>query len=221
MRRESVASLAMMEKGFTLVEILIVLAIISVLSAIGLSFGDLRKKARSTEINTHLSTAARKLQVLDLELSEEECLKEAELQDSNNFFYSCTKRDDGGTTFDILMKPLGDYGVGGVLSFDLVKNKTCWDSCDATGFGEAAQLSVQHLDLSNNCSAATRKETQEDCNCNTTTVKECLYPNGKTTKPKKCPLCGLFCCKGWDKKTCTSKPVTTCDKCTVVSYTSN
>ena len=83
------AALTLTNKGFTLVETMIAVALIAVLSAIGFqSFKDIGKKARATEIKTHLSTAARKLQVLDEVISEEHCLDKVGLHDSNNFFYS-------------------------------------------------------------------------------------------------------------------------------------
>ena len=120
--------------------------------------------------------------------------------------------------FDIHVKPIRDIGVGGLISFGKGYDNICWDTCDATGFGDSAQLAKTHLGLSGNCSALTRQERDYDCNCIETASSECLYHGGRRTKPRKPPLCGLWICKDWDKPKCEDVITRTCDTCTEVVY---
>ena len=210
-------------QGFTLVEIMIALVTIGILSGISIfMYKEQIKKAYATEVKTQLSAASKKL-ITSVYASDsipkESCLDVAGLSNSNNFGYSCKMRDDGSNIFDISVKPRRDLGVGGLISFGIGYEKICWDSCDATGFGESAQLAKTHFELSDNCSALTRQETDYDCNCTETVSRECLYyPGGRRTKPRRPPLCGLWICKGWDKPRCRSVATKTCDTCTEVSY---
>ena len=211
------------DQGFTLVEIMIGLVIIGILSSIAiLTYREQTKRAHATEIKTQLSAASRKLipSVARFEsVSQSNCLERASLNDSNNFSYSCKIRDNGSDIFDIHVKPLKDVGVGGVLSFGIGQDKICWDTCDATGTGQTAQLSKNHLDLNNDCLSLTRQEREVDCNCTQTTTRECLYyPGGRKTKPRRPPLCGLWICKGWDKPRCNNVTTRTCDTCVEVDY---
>lgn len=210
--------------GFTLVELLITITVVSILSGIAtLVYQEQVKKAHATEVKTQLSAASRKLSITTAfdpaDITEANCLNTAELHDSQNFAYSCKKRDGNRNIFDITMKPRRELRVGGLLSFGPGNNKICWDVCDATGAGDDAQLAKNHLDLDGNCSGLTRKEITKDCKCTEEIIKECLYyPGGHKKKPRRPPLCGLWICKGWDKPRCRDVPKKTCQTCTEIVY---
>ena len=157
------------DQGFTLVELLLIVAIVAILGSIGLAtYRQQTKKAYATEVQSQLSAASKKLILAAQgveETTETNCIENADLHDSNNFTYSCAERDGTSNIFDIHVKPLKDVGVGGVLSFGIGHDKICWDTCDANGSGASAVLAKSHLGLSDNCSALTRNERSYNCNC--------------------------------------------------------
>ena len=206
-------------EGFTLVELLSTVAIVAILASIGLiTYRQQIKKAYSTEVQTQLSAASRKL-ILTAhgveETTEANCIKNAELHDSNSFTYSCTKRDGKSNIFDIHAKPLKDVGVGGVLSFGIGHEKICWDICDAQGSGASAILAKSHLDFSDNCSTLTRNERDYDCNCTNQSHRTCGWRK-----------CNCRCARGWGCRCdrcyrCNTSTRKVCQKCTDVYYTND
>lgn len=201
--------------GFTLVEILIAVAIISILSSVGLaSYQQIIKKTREVEVNTQLSAASKKLLESTLTkkrlITQASCLSEASLNDSPDFVYSCTQRDDGSNAFDIHMKPRRDYGVGGLLSFAIGSETICWESCDATGSGSGALLSKTSLGLETGCPSLIRQEQIVDCNCSEPVWKIVdSEPIINCTTWITCRVTGSRPIWGWE---------TSCEKCTEVTY---
>ncbi|MEB3158024.1 MAG: type II secretion system protein [Synechococcus sp.] len=212
-------------QGFTIVELLFTIVIVSILTGAGImGYRQQTKKAFATEVETQLSAASKKLITTALglqKITESNCLKSAELHNSNNFTYSCTERNDGSNIFDIAVKPVNEIGVGGILSFGIGKDNICWDTCDATGSGKDAQLSKSHLDLSNNCSALTRQVRDYDCNCTNTPVNNCKRVCSKTFyyccfgNPTRC---SNRCIKQKCRQECTTQIVSSCATCTDVTY---
>ena len=212
-------------QGFTIVELLFTIVIVSILTGAGImGYRQQTKKAFATEVETQLSAASKKLITTALglqKITEGNCLKSAELHNSNNFTYSCTERNDGSNIFDVAVKPVNEIGVGGILSFGVGKDNICWDTCDAKGSGNDAQLSKSHLDLSGNCSALTRRERDYDCNCTETPEETCRRVCSKTFyyccfgNPTRC---SSRCIKQKCRQKCTTQVVRSCDTCTEITY---
>ena len=202
-----------LKNGFTLVELMITIVIVSILSGAGyFAYRSQTKKAHATEIKAQLSAAAKKLTVAVSghdSVDQATCLAIAELNDSSKFSYACSQRDDGSDIFDIHVKPINDYGVGGVLSFGIGHDKICWDTCDAFGYGGNTVLAKNHLAISSDCVAVTRKERTYNCNCST---------ERKQTGRRAIKNCTTWVgCRtvGWQAE---YGMVETCDTCTDISY---
>ena len=130
-------------------------------------------------------------------------------------------REDGSNIFDIHAKPLRDTGIGGVFSFGIGYDKICWETCDANGFGERAQLAKTHLGLSENCSALTKKVRTYDCNCKNEPKKTCT---------RSCHNSYYYCCFGNLRRCsnrcvdrecsnkCTTRIFENCNTCTEVIF---
>ena len=203
------------ETGFTLAETLITVAIISILSSVGfISYQQVIKKTREVEVKTQLSAASKKLAEVTAanynDMTEASCLSQASLNDSADFVYSCTQRDDGSEAFDIHMKPRHDYGVGGLLSFAIGSEIICWESCDATGSGSGAILSKTSLGLETGCPSLIRQENIVDCNCGEPIWKIVgSQPIKNCTTWTTCKITGSKPIWGWE---------TSCEKCIEVTY---
>ena len=201
-------------QGFTLVELLATIVIVSILSGVGIvTYREQTKKAYATELQTQLSAASRKLisTVRGFnETTEADCIASAELQNSNNFAYSCTKRDGEGNIYDIAAKPLRNIGVGGILSFGIGYDKICWDTSNASGSGPSAVLSKSHLGLSDNCSALTRNVRTYKCNCTRSYEQTGRKAIMNCSTWITCRRVGWRPVFGW---------VESCDTCTDITYT--
>lgn len=201
-------------QAFTLVELLVTIVMVSIFSSAAIiTYREQTKKAYATELQTQFSAASRKLISTAQGFSattEADCIANAELQDSNNFSYSCTKRDAEGNIFDIAAKPRRNIGIGGILSFGIGYDKICWDTCNASGSGASAVLSKSHLGLSDNCSALTRNVRTYNCNCTRTyeqTGREAIM---NCTTWITCRRVGWRAIFGW---------VENCETCTDITYT--
>ena len=202
-----------LKNGFTLVELMITIVIVSILSGAGyFAYRSQTKKAHATEIKAQLSAAAKKLTATVSghdSVDQATCLAIAELNDSSKFGYACSQRDDGSDIFDIHVKPLNDYGVGGVLSFGIGHDTICWDTCDAFSYGDNTVLAKNHLGVSSDCVAVTRKERNYKCNCSNEYKQTGRRAIMNCTTWVGCRRVGWQAEYGW---------VETCDTCTDISY---
>ena len=144
---------------------------------------------------------------------EASCLDNAGLLNSKRFTYSCSQREGAAGVFDISAKPLGNIGVGGILSFGAGRDKICWDTCDAIGSGDEAVLAKPHLSLNGGCTSLTRNERNYECNCRNQDHQtcgrekfDCICPRGWRCRCKK-----RFACRTTTREVC--------DNCTDIYYT--
>jgi len=214
------------KQGFTLVELLIIISIIGALSSIAvITHQRIVKKSHQNTLGLTLNSGARKIAISNLdgeEITSENCLKTAGLSPMGHFQMSCSLRSESESIYDISAKPTKPIGVGGLLSFDANTGTSCWKTCDASGSGDSATLSINHLSLDGNCRALTKKVTTYDCNCVTEPVETC----NRTCRnefyyccPKHGGPCSSKCVRTKCTNSCSTTNKTTCDTCSNTEFT--
>jgi len=212
-------------QGFTLVELLIVISIIGALSSLAVATHQrIVKKSHQNTLGLTLNSGARKIAVSNIddeEISSENCLQIAGLSPMGHFQMSCSLRSEDEPIFDISAKPIKPIGVGGLLSFNANTGASCWKTCDATGSGESATLSINHLSLDGKCRALKKEVTTYDCNCVTVPVETC----NQTCRnefyyccPKHGGPCSSKCIRTKCSNSCSTTNKTTCDTCSKTEF---
>lgn len=208
-----------------MVELLVIISIISSLSAIAVTAHQrMVKKTHQNTLGYTLNSGARKIAVSTIEgesITADTCLDMAGLSSMNHFQMSCSQRSADQPIYDITAKPKQAIGVGGLLSFDASSGISCWKTCDATGSGETATLSINHLSLDGNCNALSKKVSTYDCNCVTTPVEKCTN-NCRVEFYYCCPKhggpCSDKCRRDKCTRSCSTTNTTTCETCSKTEF---
>jgi type IV pilus assembly protein PilA len=122
-----------LQKGFTLVELMIVIVIVGILSAVALpNFLNQTNKARATEARTQLSAALKNAQMYVLETGSAGSILKTDigLVNSSDFGYEITTKDDDSVVIEAVGALAAD-GVNVTGTLDLNSGKVTLEDVPA------------------------------------------------------------------------------------------